>query len=533
MDLCAFEALLDSLTSWTALLDPGGAISVVNRAWSDYLGANPFVSGLGPGDDYAAVVRRLAGDPDGNLALVALGLTAVLQGRVPRLSLEFPLKGKETLWFGVVAARWGDRVTMHHVDITERMRVMHRLRKAESLFKATTEYAQDLISVLDDQGHVVFASHSHLRILGYPEPEWRQLRPEGLVHPTDLDGWRDRVREAFKAGFSPAFEYRLRDHAGAWRTFEGHATVIEAPSSSQDSVLLISRDITQRKRAELERDTMEVQLRQAQKMEAVGQLAAGIAHEINSPTQYISDNVRFLEEAFTSLAQILREEGALAGGGEGADLAGRAARVQELIRSEDLAYLLEEVPRAIQQSQEGLARVTSIVNAMKIFSHPGVGGRTPVDFNQAVENTCIVARNAWKYVADLELDLAPELPPMPCHAGEINQMILNLLINAVHAVEAVVAGTGGKGSIRVSTGAEAGHLVLRIADSGGGIPERIRDQVFLPFFTTKPVGKGTGQGLAIVHSVVVHHGGSVEFTSEEGKGTVFTVRLPMAGAPEA
>jgi signal transduction histidine kinase len=132
-------------------------------------------------------------------------------------------------------------------------------------------------------------------------------------------------------------------------------------------------------------------------------------------------------------------------------------------------------------------------------------------------------------VADLELDLAPGLPPLVCNAGEINQAILNLLINAVHAVEAVVAGTGAKGSIRLATGIEAERLVLRVADSGCGIPERIRDQVFLPFFTTKPVGKGTGQGLAIVHSVVVRHGGSIEFTSEEGRGTVFTVRLPPSG----
>jgi PAS domain S-box-containing protein len=528
LDRGAFEALLDSLDSWTALLDAGGRISVVNGPWAAYTGPNPFVAGLGPGDDFGATVQRLAGSPDGNLSIVALGLTAVLTGKVPRLRLEFPFKGEDTLWFGVVAVRRRDRVALHQVDITERMRVMQRLHKAESLFKATSEYAQDLISVLDKEGKVVFSSQSHSKVLGYPDSEWRQLKLEELVHPSDQEDYLKRVRDAFRSGLSPDFEYRLRDKRGVWRFFEGRAAVIENPTAKSDTVLLISRDVSGRKQAELERDSMEVQLRQAQKLEAVGQLAAGIAHEINTPTQYISDNVRFLEEAFSSLAQILKEESALVEAARGdRSLAERADRIQQLIQSQDLAYLLEEVPRAIQQSQEGLTRVATIVNAMKIFSHPGVAGRALVDLNQAVETTCLVAKNEWKYIAEMEFDLDRGMPGITCYPGEINQVILNLIINAVHAIEAAAAGGGGKGTIRVSTRAEGDCLVLRVADSGTGIPEKIRDQVFLPFFTTKPVGKGTGQGLAIVHSVVLRQGGTVGFETEEGKGTVFIVRLPV------
>jgi signal transduction histidine kinase len=274
---------------------------------------------------------------------------------------------------------------------------------------------------------------------------------------------------------------------------------------------------------------MEVQLRQAQKLEAVGQLAAGIAHEINTPTQYISDNVRFLEEAFKSLAGILKEEGdLLEAASTDPALAGRIEVIRELMRREDLDYLLGEVPRAIQQSLEGLTRVSSIVKAMKIFSHPGVAGRVVVDLNQCVETTCIVARNEWKYVALLETDLAPGLPRITCYPGEVNQMILNLIINAAHAIEATLGGSGGKGAIRVRTFRDADWAVLEVEDTGTGIPKLIRDQIFLPFFTTKPVGKGTGQGLAIVHSVAAKHGGTVTFESEEGKGTTFTVKLPIS-----
>ncbi|WP_316412567.1 PAS domain-containing sensor histidine kinase [Mesoterricola silvestris] len=525
----ALEALLESLDSWTALVDLDGFVSVVNRGWAAYEGGNPFVAGLGPGDDYGAAVRKVTSSADGNLSIVALGLLAVLKGKVPRLRLEFPLKGDSTQWFGVLAVRSGGMVVFHHSDFTERMQIMQRLRKAETLFKATTEHALDLISVLDTDGKVVFTSHSHPKVLGYSEPEWKALRLEDLVHPGDAEAYLRNIRDAFRSGLSPFFEYRILNRSGAWSIFEGRAAVVETASASNETVLLISRDITSRKQAELERASMEVQLRQAQKLEAVGQLAAGIAHEINTPTQYISDNVRFLEEAFNSLAEILREEGGLLDeASKDAGLAARATGIRELIQREDLDYLLGEVPRAIQQSLEGLTRVSSIVKAMKIFSHPGVPGRVVVDLNQCVETTCIVARNEWKYVALLDTELDPDLPKISCYPGEVNQMILNLIINAAHAIEAALGGSGEKGRITVRTSRDGDWAVLQVEDTGTGIPKHIQDQVFLPFFTTKAVGKGTGQGLAIVHSVAAKHGGTVGFETEEGRGTTFTVRLPIS-----
>lgn len=525
----ALDAILDSLESWTAVLEPGGTIVLVNQAWADYAGPNPFVTGLACGDDFGAAIKALSSSTDGNVSIVALGLMAILRGKVPKLRLEFPIKQEDiTSWFQVVAVRSGTLVVLHQLDLTDRMKVMQRLHKAETLFKATSEHALDLISVVDPEGNFVFTSHSHLKVLGYSELDWRGLQLQDLIHPEDRDEYARVLKASFKTSITPFFEYRILHKNGDWRSFEGRAAIIEHASSNRETALLISRDITSRKQAELDRASMEVQLRQAQKLEAVGQLAAGIAHEINTPTQYISDNVRFLEEAFSSLCEMLKREGGLLSQAtQDTALTGGAAGLLDQIQREDLEYLLEEVPNALQQSQEGLARVTSIVKAMKVFSHPGTEGRVAMDLNQAVESTCVVARNEWKYVANLETDLDDELPKIVCFPGEVNQMILNLVINAAHAIEAANNGPTSMGLIRISTRCKGDWAVLEVSDTGTGIPAKIRDQIFVPFFTTKPVGKGTGQGLSIVHSVASKHGGTVGFDTEEGKGTTFTVRLPL------
>ena len=199
----------------------------------------------------------------------------------------------------------------------------------------------------------------------------------------------------------------------------------------------------------------------------------------------------------------------------------------------DIAYLTEELPKSIEQTLQGVARVAKIVRAMKDFSHPGAVEKVPTDLNHAVESTVTVAHNEWKYVADLDLVLDPQLPRVSCLPGELNQVILNLVINAAHAIGDVVGdGAGGKGRIRVSTSRQGDWAEIRVQDSGTGIPEAVRGRIFDPFFTTKAVGKGTGQGLTIAHLVVVkQHGGTIEFETALGKGTTFIVRLPFQPSP--
>jgi signal transduction histidine kinase len=281
---------------------------------------------------------------------------------------------------------------------------------------------------------------------------------------------------------------------------------------------------------------MEGQLAQSQKLESIGQLAAGIAHEINTPTQFVGDNTRFLQESFEDISKLLGRYGELLSAAESDGVSEELVReVRKAVEEADVEYLSEEIPKAIEQSLEGIERVSRIVRAMKEFSHPGVEEKTAVDLNKVIESTVTVSRNEWKYVSDLEMTLDSGLPLVPCLPGEFSQVVLNMIMNASHAIADVVGdGSGEKGKIRMSTSREGDSVEVRISDTGGGIPEGVRERVFDPFFTTKEVGKGTGQGLAISYDVVVNkHGGSISFESEEGKGTTFIIRLPIASEPVA
>lgn len=281
-----------------------------------------------------------------------------------------------------------------------------------------------------------------------------------------------------------------------------------------------------------ERILLREQLLQAQKLESVGQLAAGIAHEINTPTQYIGDNVRFLKDAFQDMKSLLANYERLLSAVKSNALSSETVQeVGEAVERIDTGYLLEEIPKAIEQTLEGVTRVSTIVSAMKEFSHPSTKEKIPLDLNRAINSTITVARNEWKYVAEMEAEFDPSLPPIPCLQGEFNQVILNLLVNAAHAIADVIRKGGpAMGKIKVQTLNCPGWAEIRIQDSGTGIPEKVRARIFDPFFTTKEIGKGTGQGLAIARSVIVDkHGGTIHFETEDGKGTTFIICLPYDG----
>ncbi len=300
-------------------------------------------------------------------------------------------------------------------------------------------------------------------------------------------------------------------------------TPVASDEADRLGFLVLGADITSR-------IMLELQLDQARKLEAIGQLAAGIAHEINTPTQYIGDNIRFFQDAFNDMKPLFEHYRAL----PDRLLAEGVSKIiieemKENIVNGDMDYLLTEIPQALEQTLEGVVRVSTIVRSMKEFSHPGTKEKTAVDINRAIENTVIVSRNEWKYVADLETDLDPLLPHVFCLPAEVNQVILNMITNAAHAVKDVVGDGGGeKGLITIRTRAMGDFVEIRISDTGAGIPEGIQTRVFDPFFTTKEVGKGTGQGLAISRSVIVDkHGGTLSFETEQGKGTSFSIHLPV------
>ena len=289
------------------------------------------------------------------------------------------------------------------------------------------------------------------------------------------------------------------------------------------SIYFLGADITKRL-------AMEVELGQARKLEAVGQLAAGIAHEINTPLQYIGDNVKFLQDAFMDILDSLSSCELVVGAAKNGQLD------QELIeaadrstRDADLDFLREEIPSAIRQSLEGLEHVSKIVRSMKDFSHPGSSRKTGVDINKALENTITVSRNEWKYVADVTMNFAESLPHISGLPGELNQVFLNMLTNAAHAIEERTGpDPNSKGEITVTTRAEGATVLISFTDTGNGIPDDIKARVFDPFFTTKEVGKGTGQGLHISRQVITEmHGGKIEVESLPGQGTTFTITLPV------
>jgi PAS domain S-box-containing protein len=288
----------------------------------------------------------------------------------------------------------------------------------------------------------------------------------------------------------------------------------------------VTQDVTQQRKLERE-------LGQAHKLESIGQLAAGIAHEINTPTQFIGDNIRFLKESFNEVLDLLSKlQGLVASAPESSAIA--LAPIATTLDARTVVYWRDEIPKAITQSLEGVERIAKIVGAMKEFSHPGTE-RTPLDLNRAIASTITVASNEWKYVADIKTDFDVLLPLVPVMPGSFNQVILNIIVNAAHAISAKAApGTAAKGTITVATRRLNESAEIRISDTGCGMPAGTIPKIFDLFFTTKPVGTGTGQGLAIAHDVVVaKHGGTIDVESELGVGTTFTIRLPLeAAAPQ-
>lgn len=291
----------------------------------------------------------------------------------------------------------------------------------------------------------------------------------------------------------------------------------------------ILRNINDRINFIKEKEARQVQLLNANKLESVGQLASGIAHEINTPVQFVASNISFLrdcfeeiinyinkcENIFQNLSDIVGEEG--------------SKGILDIKNELDWEFLNAEIPNAIEQSKEGLQRVTSIVQAMKSFSHPGGQEKMEHDLNQLIDTTITVSRNEWKYVATINTNYDCNLLPLWCHINAIGQVILNMIVNAAHAIEAKLGKTptGNKGLISISTKQCDNAIEIKISDTGVGIPKNIHNKIFDPFFTTKDVGRGTGQGLAIAYDVIcIKHNGSIEFATEDGVGTTFTLKLP-------
>ncbi len=412
-------------------------------------------------------------------------------------------------------------------EVKERRRTESAFRESQERLMAIAGSLFEGVLVTDINGHIIFANRSAEKLIG--------VRDAHKLAGHDLDDCftlREGERKILFADgpFRKVAETgeTYWDNNAVFYPIEGNAfdaafacsPLIENEKTS--GTIISFRDIRELKEAQNE-------ALQASKLASVGQLAAGIAHEINTPTQYIGDNLRFLSEAHEDIATIIEAYRTLA---EAAKKQGLlkdfVAKIDAAAEEADLEYLLEEVPEATRQSIGGVDQVARIVLAMKEFSHPGSKNKSATDLNHSIKNTLTVCRNEWKHIAELETDMDPNLPMVTCLVGELNQVFLNLIVNASHAIKEMKH--EGLGLISISTRKDGDWVEIRIEDTGGGIPEEVRDHIFDPFFTTKDVGKGTGQGLSICLDVIVNkHGGKIFFETTPGKGTTFIVRLPIDG----
>lgn len=410
-------------------------------------------------------------------------------------------------------------------DLTERRRSEMELQRIQSAIDDVSES----ILMTDLKGRPLYLNLAFASLSGYTR---ETLPPTGAAllfdDPNLFKVIVDRICEG-----SPWFgETELRTLVGEIRPVQMSVTAIEDDRLRRVGLSFVLRDLTERRRIEQEREALQAQLIQAQKMESIGRLAAGVAHEINSPIQYVGDNTRFLKDAFADLIRMLKMMEELSERMEQElSPAEYSVAVKKVMTDCDWNYLMREMPKAIDQSLEGIQRVSQIVLAMKEFSHPDSVDRIPSDLNRGVESTLAVARNEWRYVAGVETDLDTNLPLVTCAPGEINQVLLNLIVNAAHAIDTARCSgqIEGKGVIRVVTRRVNDLAEIQVIDNGTGIPDAIRSRIFEPFFTTKKTGQGTGQGLALSYNIIRKHGGSLTLESREGKGTTFFVRLPLHG----
>lgn len=407
-------------------------------------------------------------------------------------------------------------------DITERKRTEEALRESHEVFRQIAENINEALWIFDlDQGRPIYISPGYERIWGRSILSVHEDPSSFLESVAPAD--RRRVSTGEKDGRGRDDEFRISRPDGSARWLRGRSFPIHDVRGSVCRIVGLTEDVTERRQ-------MEDELRQAQRLEAIGHLAAGIAHEINTPIQYVGDNLQFLKESFEELSSLIRMQMDALEAGELTEAI--RERLRKQAEASDLEYVLDEIPNALSQSADGVNSVAQIVRAMKDFSHPGTSERIPTDINKAVQSTLTVARNEWKYVAELVTDLDPSLPLVPCLPGELNQAVLNLIINAAHAIsDAASSGTPNQGVLTVRTRQVDQWAEIHVQDTGTGIPDEVRAHMFDPFFTTKEVGRGTGQGLTLVHSVIVDkHGGAISVETEVGIGTNMILRLPLEEA---
>ena len=425
-------------------------------------------------------------------------------------------------------------------QVAEKQRLERELRLRDAALDASSSHFM-LVDARHPRYAIVYVNRTLARDHGY-EPEELLGRSVATLKAKDAEGAQLReIRDRLRRGETVRDELEMLRRNGS--TFYAGFTLTPLRNRLTEIThyVVVGADITARREAERKREQLQEQLysemqererillelRLAQKLESVGRLAAGLAHEINTPIQYVGDSVSFLQSAFVDLARLFDACHSVVVSGQAASAA-QLTDIRQIERDIDYDFIQAEMPKAFARTLEGAQRVTEIVRAMKEFAHPDGSEQTPADLNHALEMTLVVARNEYKYDATVATQFG-EIPPVTCNVGELNQVFLNLIVNAAHAIQDS-HNDATSGRITVSTRALEKSVEIVIADNGCGIPVENLEKIFDPFFTTKGVGRGTGQGLPIARSIVVDkHGGELRVDSEVGVGTRFIIALPILG----
>jgi PAS domain S-box-containing protein len=459
-------------------------------------------------------------------------LREVFETGEPRQCLHEHLSAKGTkIWVDInISPLKDDQNRVTHIiesarDVTEQKRMEKALLKSEEKYRLLVNYAGDSIFIVQDET-LKFSNPKTQEITGYSAEELAKIPLVNLIHPED----RDRVFEGYKTRlngekYPDALSFRIITKTGheVWTQLNTTSITWEG----RPATLNFLRDISAIKQAVEEKKRFEAQLTQSEKMASIGQLAAGVAHEINNPTGFVSSNLKTLSDYIKDISNLSKEyrkliaalkENSNADAGH-FDVSGQVKRIASLEKEVDLDFVLKDIFELIEESQEGTERIKKIVQDLKDFAHPGEDKPKFADINQNMDSTVNVVWNELKYKADVAKDYG-DLPQVQCYPQLLNQVFMNLLVNAAQSLEE-------HGEIRIKTRAENGSVEIKISDTGCGIPKENLPRIFDPFFTTKGVGKGTGLGLNVAYNIIKKHHGKIEVKSAVGKGTTFTIRIPI------
>ena len=387
-----------------------------------------------------------------------------------------------------------------YIELSNLKKEKKRISQQQSKLSIAINQSSEAIVITDKNGIIEFVNPAFEKISGYRSSEVLGKNPSILKSGRHDKKFYENLWKTILSGKPWKGRMINRNRKGDFYEEDASISPVFGSDGKIVNFVALKRDVSEMVR-------IENQLRHAQKMEGIGTLAAGIAHEINTPLQYLYDNTQFIQESFSKIAKAFS-----------------GLEVNE--NQGDLDYLIDEIPKALQENMNGIQIVRKIVMAMKNFSHPGLKTMKRSSINEAVSSTVTITKNVWKYNAEVVTELKDTLPEVMCHIGDVNQVFLNMITNSCDAISEKNPDSPDK--IIIRTDYDEDFVYITIEDNGSGISKDAQEKIFQPFFTTKQVGKGTGQGLALSYDIIVNkHNGDIIVESEPGKGTKFTIKLPI------